>query len=75
LFHLLLRLIVVCTFDQEITGAPLLLIIDDRSRSNFAHLDLCAHLLQARSKRFNLLLLARGSRLEVLLMLRHERFQ
>ena len=32
-------------------------------RLPFAEFKLCAHLLQARSERFNLLLLARGSRL------------
>jgi hypothetical protein len=50
-----------------------LLIISDHLRCRFVHLDLRAHLLQARSKRFNLLLLVRGSRLEVLLLLRHRR--
>jgi hypothetical protein len=39
-------------------------------RRRAVHLDLRAHLLQARSKRFNLLLLMRGSRLEVLPLLR-----
>ena len=50
-----------------------LLIVEDHLRCRFAHLDLRAHLLQARSKRFNLLLLVRGNRLEVLLLLRDRR--
>ncbi len=51
------------------TRAMLLLIVADHLRRRAAHLDLRAHLLQARCKRFNLLLLPHGSRLEVLLLL------
>src|SRR5437016_284462 len=51
-----------------------LLIVGDHLRRRAAHLDFRAHPLQARSKRFNLLLLVRGSRLEVLLQLRDGRF-
>src|SRR5438876_545916 len=51
-----------------------LLIVGDKLRCRFAHFNLRAHLLQARSKRFNLLLLVRGSRLEVLLQLHDGRF-
>ena len=44
---------------------PLFLpIVWDRLRCSFAHFKLRAHSLQARTKRFNLLLLMRGSRLE-----------
>ena len=50
-----------------------LLIVGDHLRRRAAHLDFRAHPLQARSKRFNLLLLARASRLEVFLLLRHRR--
>ena len=48
-----------------------LLIVDHRLRRRAAYLDLRGHSLQARSKRFKLLLLVRGSRLEVLLLLRY----
>ena len=48
-----------------------LVIVDDRLRRPSAQFKLGAHPLQARSKRFNLLLLVRGSRLEVFLLLRH----
>ena len=44
-------------FDKEITGAQVLLIINDRSRNRFAQFELIAHFLEARSERFNLLLL------------------
>ena len=47
-----------------------LLILNDYLRCSFVHFDLRAHPLQARSKCFNLVLLARCSRLEVLLLLR-----
>jgi hypothetical protein len=43
-----------CTFDKGITGALLLLIVEDHLRCRFVHLDLRAHLLQAGSKCFNL---------------------
>jgi hypothetical protein len=49
--------------------ALLLLIVEDHLRCRFAHLDFRAHLLQASSKGFNLLLVMRGSRLEVFLPL------
>jgi len=49
-------------------------ITNDGSRRRFAHLDLRAHPLQARTKRFNLLLLVCHSRLEVLLLPCHRRF-
>src|SRR5437773_7167408 len=55
-------------------GRAALLIVEDHLRRRAAHLDLRAHPLQARSKRFNLLLLVRVSRLEVLLQLRDGRF-
>ena len=48
-------------------GRVALLMIVDHLRRKAAHLDLRAHLLQARSKRFNLLLLPRESGLKVLL--------
>jgi hypothetical protein len=47
-------------------GRVALLIVEDHLRRWAAHIDLHAHPLQVHSKRFNLLLLARGSRLEVL---------
>ena len=54
-------------------GRAALLIVENHLRRRAAHLDLRAHPLQARSKRFSLLLLARASRLEVFLLLRHRR--
>ena len=54
-------------------GRAALLIVEDHLRGRAAHLDLRAHFLQARSKRFNLLLLVRSSRLEVFLLLGHYR--
>ena len=45
-----------------------LLIVDGHLRCRFARLDLRAHFLQARSKRFNLLLLVRHRCLQVLLL-------
>jgi hypothetical protein len=45
-------------------------MIADHLRRRFVHFKLGAHFLQARSQRFDLLLLVRGSRLEVPLLLR-----
>jgi hypothetical protein len=55
-------------------GPLLLLIIVDRSRRGFAQFELIADFLQARSKRFNLLLLVRDLCLELLLLLSDGRF-
>jgi hypothetical protein len=52
----------------------LLLIVEDHLRRRFAHLDLRAHLLKARSKSFNLLLLERNLRCEFIPLLRDGRF-
>ena len=56
------------------SGPAALLIVVDHLRCRFPHPDLCAHLLQTCSKRFDLLLLVRGSRLEVFLQLHDGRF-
>jgi hypothetical protein len=52
------------------TLPSLLLGIVDHVRRRFTRFDLRTHLLQARSKRFNSLLLLCDSRLKVLLLLR-----
>ena len=49
--------------------------IVDHLRRRFARFNLRAHALQARSKRVNLLLLARDSRLEALFLFCNNRFQ
>jgi hypothetical protein len=45
--------------DFPVLHAGRLLIVQNRFRRRFAHFKLCVHFLQARGKRFNLLLLAR----------------
>ena len=51
---------------REIFASVFLPILDNRSLRRFTQFELIAHLLQARSKRFNLLLLVRDRRLQVL---------
>jgi hypothetical protein len=55
-------------------GSATLLIADDQLRCSFARLKPVAHPLKGCGKRFNLLLLARGSRLEILLLLQMSSF-
>ena len=55
---------------REIFASVLLPILDNRSMRRFAQFELIAHLLQACSKGFNLLLLVRDLRLEVLPLFR-----
>ena len=52
-----------------------LLSVVDHLRRGFGHLNLSAHLLQARSKPFNLLLLLPELGPEILLLLRDDPFQ
>ena len=53
---------------------PASLVVQNRLRRRLVHFKLCTHLLQSRSKRFNLLLLFRELGLKVLLLLHHSCF-
>src|SRR5207249_10321447 len=53
--------------DSACFARSALLIVHNHLRSSAAHLDLRAHVLQSRSKRFNLLLLLRNLGLKVFL--------
>jgi len=70
-------ILLTATVVLAVVGArPALSIVQNRLRCGFAHFDVCAHFLQTRSKRFNLLLLARNDRFQFLevVLFHDERF-
>lgn len=62
-------------FSKSNNNPTRLLIVQNRLRCSLVEFGLCAHFLQSRSKRCNLLLLAHSGALEILSLLRERSLQ